>query len=106
MAPEDFDFPAGRTVELHFPDIAADLHAVSPGIHAQSAPDGAGNADETFHPAEIVLRTEGDHAAKVCRGVDVREVTIEHDIRFRTDELQHHPWQLVRPEPDDVLDGN
>ena len=94
VATENFDRPTGGPVELHFADIAADLHAVGPGIHAQSPPDGAGNTDESLHAAEVVLRAEGDHAAKVCRGVDVRKVAIEHDIRFRTDELQDHPGQL------------
>ncbi len=86
--------PAGGPVELHFADIAADLHAVRPGIHAQSTSDGAGNTDESFHAAKVVLGTKGDHAAKVGRGVDVRKIAIENDIGLRTDELQDHPGQL------------
>src|SRR3981189_3693202 len=94
VATENFDRPTGSPVELHFADIAADLHPVGPGIHAQSASDGAGNTDESFHAAEVVLGAEGDHAAQVCRGVDVRKIAIEHDIGLRTDELQDHPGQL------------
>src|SRR5260370_32801794 len=94
MAAEDFDLPAGRPVELHFADVVTDLHAIGPGVHAQSAPYGAGNTDEPCHAAKVVFRAEGDHAAKVCRGVDVRKVTIEHDVGLRADELQNHPWQI------------
>src|SRR5258705_1181265 len=94
VAAENFDLSSGRPVELHFADITADLHAVGSGIHAQGASDSAGNADKPFHAAEVILRAECDHAAKVCRGINVRKVAIEHDIRLGTDKLQDHPWQL------------
>src|SRR5205807_6851085 len=95
IAPEDFDLPAGRPIGLHFPDIAADLHAIGAGIHPQSPPDGAGNAYEPFHPAEVILGTEGDHAAKVGCGVDAREVAVEDDVWLRTDKLQDYPGQFA-----------
>ena len=94
MAPEDLDFPAGRTVELHFPDITADLHAVSPGIHAQSSSDCAGDTDESFHAAEVIFRAEGNYAAKVRCSIDVRKVAIEHHAGLGTNELQDYPGQL------------
>src|SRR5260370_28467461 len=94
MAAEDFDLPAGRPVELHFADVVTDLHAIGPGVHAQRAPNGAGNADEPFHAAKVVFRAEGDHAAKVCRGVDVLKVAVKNDIGLRTDELHNYPRQL------------
>src|SRR6266568_6893051 len=94
IAPENFDRSAGRPVELHFPNVGADLHAVGPGIHAQGAPDSAGNTDEPLHSAEVVLGTKGDHAAQVGRGVNVRKVAIDHYIGLRTNKLQDHPGQL------------
>src|SRR5260370_22098232 len=94
MIPENFDLPAGRPVELHFPDIAANLHAVGPGIHAQCASDSAGDADESLHPTEIVRRAEGDQAPQACRGIDMREIAMDHDVGLGTDELQDHPGQF------------
>src|SRR5260370_42248708 len=91
MIPEDFNLPAGRPVELHFPDIAAILHAVGSGVHSQGASDGAGDADESLHPTEIVLRAERYHASQVCRSVDMREIAIEHDVGLRTDEVHDEP---------------
>src|SRR5258708_19956398 len=94
MIPEDFNLPAGRPVELHFPDIAANLHAVGSGVHSQGASDGAGDADESLHPTEIVLRAESYHASQVCRSVDMREIPIEHDVGLRTDELHDAPGKF------------
>src|SRR5712691_11816065 len=84
IVPEDFDLAARGPVELHLPDIAADLHAVGSGIHTQGATDGAGNTDETLHPAEVVFSAEGDHAAEVGRGVDMGKTAIEHYIWLGT----------------------
>ena len=95
ITPEDFDLPAGRPVERHFPDIVADLHAIRAGIHAQSAPDRARNTDEPFHSAEVVLGTKGDHAAKVGSGVDAHKAAIKDDVRLRTNKLQNHPRQFA-----------
>src|SRR5207249_8886762 len=95
IAPEDCDLPASRPIELHFPNVAADLHAIGSSIHAESASDGTGNPNETLHAAEVVLGAEGDHAAKVGSGVHVSEVPVEDDVWLRADELQDYPRQLI-----------
>src|SRR5260370_5441797 len=77
MAFESFTFAGGGPVELHLADVAADLHAVGAGVHPEGASDGAGDADESFHAAEVVFRAESrseehtselqSHLNLVCR---------------------------------------
>ena len=77
---ESFDFARGRPVELHFADVGADLRAVGAGVHAQRAADRAGNADEPFHAAEIVLGAEGDGAAEIGGGIDLGDIAFDAHV--------------------------
>src|SRR5713101_2819072 len=94
MAAEDFNLAGGRPVELHFADVAADLHAIGSGIHAQGASDGSRNTDEPFHPAQVVFGAEGNRAAEVCGGIYMGKVAFEDDVLIAANELQDHPGQF------------
>ena len=94
MPPESFDFPRGGAIQLHFADVGADLHPVGAGIHAQRSTDRAGNSNQAFHAAEVVLSAKGDGAAQVSRGVDVRQIAFQDDVGLGWNELQNHPRQL------------
>src|SRR5260370_41097014 len=95
MAAEGFKLAGRRPVELHFADVAADLHAVGPGIHTQRPADSAGNAYEPFHSPQVVFGAEGNRAAEVRRCVDMGEVTIEDTFGIGTNELEDHPEQFA-----------
>src|SRR5215467_9679341 len=60
IAPEDFYPALGSSIQLDFADVAADLHTVGSGVHAQRTADAAGHADQAFHSAEVVLGAVSD----------------------------------------------
>src|SRR5262249_50281187 len=43
VAPEDFYRACGGAIEFHLPNVAADLHSVGTGVHAQGTTDRAGD---------------------------------------------------------------
>ena len=86
---------AGRgAVEFHLAHERANLRSVRPGIHAQRATHATRHANQTFHPAEIVLRAERNHAAEVGRGIDRGGVSCDAHARFRRGQVQRHPGKL------------
>src|SRR5262245_58184375 len=95
MPTEGFDSPGGGAVELHFANLAADLHRIGGGIHAQRSADGAGNPNQAFHAAEVMLGAGGDGAAQLRGGVDVSQIAFQDDLGLGGDELQNHPRQLA-----------
>jgi hypothetical protein len=95
IAFEDFYFARGDPIKFYFADVAADLHAVGAGVHSKRAPDGAGNADEAFHAAEVVLGTVGDHAAEIGCGVNVCKISMEYNVRLGTRELEDDPGEFA-----------
>ena len=67
MIAKSFDLAGRRPVKLDVPNVAADLHAVSTGIHSQGASDGSGDANQAFHSAEAVFSAVG-HGSSEVRG--------------------------------------
>src|ERR1700730_10510585 len=94
VALEDFYLAVRRSIELYLPDVTPDLHAVSSGIHPQSAADGAGDADQPLHAAEVVLRAEGHRATEVRCGIYLGERAFDDDVRIRPHEIQDDPRKL------------
>src|SRR5271165_2759321 len=95
FAAKGFEFALGGAIEFYFADVGADLHAVSAGVHAQRAAHGAGNADQTFHAAEIVLGAVGHGAAEVGGGVHVRKIAFEGHFRLGARQLQDEPGEFT-----------
>src|ERR1700740_1666576 len=95
MATKGFDFAAGSTIDLHFANVSANLHAVGARVHAQSTADGARNTDQTFHAAEVVLGAEGDSAAEVGGGIDASKIAVQNDAGIRWCELQDDPGKVA-----------
>src|SRR5204863_9243423 len=94
IAAEDFNLAGGGPIEFDFADVAADLHAVSAGIHAKRAADGAGDADEAFHSAKVVLGAVGDGAAEVSGGIHAGKISVQDNFGFRFSELENDPWEF------------
>ena len=69
IALENFDLARGAAIDFYLANIVPDLDSVGAGIHAQGSADCAGNADQPFHAAEIMLGAEGDRSAEVGGGV-------------------------------------
>ena len=95
FAAEDFYLAFRGAVELDLADVAADLHAVCSSVHAKSASDRAGNADQTLHATQIVFRAEGDSAAEVSSGVHVGKIAFQDDFRVGFGELKDDPGEFA-----------
>src|SRR5215467_5563172 len=94
ITPEDFYLAAFRAIDLDLFDITADLRSVSAGIHAQSAANRTGHADQPFQAAKVVLGTERHGAAKVGGGIDMSQIAFENHVGIGLGQLQHDPRQL------------
>ena len=95
IAPQDFNLAFGGPVKFYFADVAANLHAVSAGVHAEGSTNGAGDADESLHSAKIVLRTIGDGAAEVGRGIHMSKIPLENDFRVWLRKLEDDPGEFA-----------
>src|SRR5271156_2245251 len=95
ISAQSFQFAGGGTIEFDFAHVGADLGAVGDGVHAQRAADAAGNADQSFHAAQIALRAEGDHAAEVGRSVHVSGISFDAHSGLRRGEMQDDVGKLA-----------